>query len=267
MISRAISNQGTSLCVSPRRGPGNTLVFLHGLTDDSSSFSRVISALGGYYDIVVYDLRGHGKSDAPSNGYEIADHASDLLTILTETEISDATLIGHSLGAEVAMHVARSHPELVSGLVLEDPPWQLNWVGAPNERRQLATASWRKWIQHLQSLSLDEIVQVGLTETPHWNIDDIRAWAAAKLKFRLVALDSVLATRDPFLKIVCELTCPVMLVIGDCRKGAIVTRSMASEAQKLASQLRVVAIEGAGHGIHRDKFELFVNALRDFLRD
>ena len=267
VISRTVNNQGTKLNSSRRRGPGETLIFVHGLTDDASSFSRVIKALGSYYDIIAYDLRGHGKSDAPGCGYEIADHASDLLTILEVEAIADATLIGHSLGAEVAMQVARSRPDLIRALVIEDPPWQPDWVGVPNARRQLATASWRKWIQHLQALPLDDVIKIGLEETPHWNVDDIRAWAVAKHDCRLVALDSVLAIREPYQAALNDLKCPTLLMTGDTRKGAIVTRSMAVEAHKLTPQIRVVSIDGAGHGIHRDQFDAFVNALRDFLRN
>lgn len=266
MTTECIVHRGVTLRYHRRRALGDTLVFIHGLTDNAASFARVAKALGGYYDVVTYDLRAHGDSDAPLEGYATADHTDDLIALLDHLSISDATLIGHSLGAEIALEAQIRRPELVQALVLEDPPWQPDWVGQPTPRRELATASWRKWLEHLHTACLQEVIEIGKTEMPHWDPRDITAWAEAKHACRLVALDSVLAYREPWQSKIARISCRTLLVVGEPRKGAIVSHAMAMQAKELSPLLEVASIEGAGHGIHRDRFDAYVNALRQFVR-
>jgi len=54
------------------------LVIAHGVTDNGLSWSRFARAMENTYEVVLYDARGHGFSDAPENGYTFEDHAEDL---------------------------------------------------------------------------------------------------------------------------------------------------------------------------------------------
>ncbi|HEY5961327.1 MAG TPA: alpha/beta hydrolase [Polyangiaceae bacterium] len=259
---------GTRLHFVRRSGLGETLVFIHGLTDNARSFGRVARALGGYFDFVSYDLRGHGQSDEPSTpNYETADHANDLLQLTRTLQLSDIVLVGHSLGAEIALEVERQEPALVRTMVLVDPPWQTDWVGVPNERRRLAAMSWREWIRRLQSLPLQQVVQQGHDDMPEWDAEDVLNWAVAKHECRLAALDSVLAVRRRFEESVSDISCSTLLVTGETRRGAHVTPTMAAVAKRITPKLGVANIEGAGHGIHRDQFDTFVKVLKAFLRE
>ncbi|WP_442599780.1 alpha/beta fold hydrolase [Neobacillus sp. D3-1R] len=71
------------------------------------------------YSILVPDLRGQGKSSKPPTGYHIDDMANDLYLLLEELEISKCHIVGSSMGAEVGLSLAATHPELVLSLVCE----------------------------------------------------------------------------------------------------------------------------------------------------
>jgi lipase len=262
----SITINGVQIHLACRRGVGESLVLIHGLTDSAACWGRVVAALGSYHDIVAYDVRGHGRSGAPDGQYELQDHARDLIGVIEQLRLDSVTLVGHSLGAEIAALVASSCHDLVSALVIEDPPWHKDWVGFANARRQMAAKTWRQWIEHLQRLSLAEVVQIGRTETPHWDDIDILTWASSKHELRLQALDSVLAHRPAWQSVVAGLSCPTLLVIGDARLGGLVSQPMADEARRLSSSVEVAHVQGAGHGVHRDRFDDYVALLRQFLR-
>jgi pimeloyl-ACP methyl ester carboxylesterase len=104
-------------------GSGPDVVFIHGLTGDLSIWflSRAMSALAESHRVTVFDLRGHGYSDAPAEGYTSADHARDLVALLDALGIGRARLVGHSFGAVIAVHAAVLAPDRAEALVLSDP--------------------------------------------------------------------------------------------------------------------------------------------------
>ena len=107
-------------------GNGEPLVLMHGLTATRRYVlqgSRLLQREG--FRVVSYDARGHGESD-PGDGYEYADLASDLLSVMDSCSIESAVLVGHSMGAATAIRVALERPERVRGLVQITPAYAGN---------------------------------------------------------------------------------------------------------------------------------------------
>jgi non-heme chloroperoxidase len=97
---------------------GPPVIFLHGYTDSSFSFSRVLPLLDAARHAYALDLRGHGDSERPARGYALRDFAADVVAFMDEQGIERATLVGHCMGSLVAQRVALDAPRRVSGLVL-----------------------------------------------------------------------------------------------------------------------------------------------------
>ncbi len=97
------------------------LVALHGGGSSSATWDRLAPALVARgYRVIAPDLRGHGASGRPGR-YPLVGFRDDLLTLLDALGIGEYTLVGHSLGGYTAVLLARSRPERVRRLVLEDP--------------------------------------------------------------------------------------------------------------------------------------------------
>jgi pimeloyl-ACP methyl ester carboxylesterase len=78
-----------------------TLIFVHGLMDNHTSFMEYCGSLAEKYSIVVYDQRAHGASDTPDDGYTNARLAQDLKTLIDGLALKNLVLIGYSLGVHV----------------------------------------------------------------------------------------------------------------------------------------------------------------------
>jgi non-heme chloroperoxidase len=98
---------------------GETLVFLHGITDSWFSFSRLLPLLDpARYHAYAISQRGHGDSDRPESGYSMDDFAADVVAFMDAVGVARATVIGHSMGSLVARRVASTYPDRVDRLVL-----------------------------------------------------------------------------------------------------------------------------------------------------
>ena len=107
-----------------RLGAGpRTVVFLHGLVMDnlSSWYFSVANSAAQQADVVLYDLRGHGRSERPSSGYGLDEMVTDLVGILDAQGIDGPVdLIGNSYGGLLALAFAFAHPERTGGLLLAE---------------------------------------------------------------------------------------------------------------------------------------------------
>ena len=100
--------------------PERTVVGIHGLTSNHTVWLSMAEVLAPGRRLVAYDLRGRGDSDKPPSGYSLAHHGEDLRGLLDHLGLERATLMGHSLGAHIAVRFAAKHPERVAKLVLFD---------------------------------------------------------------------------------------------------------------------------------------------------
>ncbi|WNS76259.1 alpha/beta hydrolase [Bacillus sp. DTU_2020_1000418_1_SI_GHA_SEK_038] len=96
-----------------------TILLIHFSGGTSQMWNGVIPYLQNEYRIIAPDLRGHGKSDRPLTGYHIDDFSHDLFLLLHKLGINKCHVVGSSLGAEVGLSLAASHPDMVMSLVNE----------------------------------------------------------------------------------------------------------------------------------------------------
>lgn len=94
-----------------------TLVFLHGFSLDHRMWEPQIENFSSKFNVLVYDLRGYGKSSIPNQNYS---HNDDLFHLLNHLVIKQIHLIGLSMGGRVAIDFTLEHPEFVKTLTVLD---------------------------------------------------------------------------------------------------------------------------------------------------
>lgn len=115
---------------SPEAPP---LVLLHGLTSDGTAWDEVAAHFAATHRVLVPDLRGHGRSPRPGT-YSFELMRDDVLALIDELALKEATFIGHSLGGVVAYLLAAREPSRVARLVLEETPPPVP-LGLPTPQR------------------------------------------------------------------------------------------------------------------------------------
>ncbi len=118
MDQKYIHNQKVSIPVTIR-GQGQQIIFFNGGGATQISWKNVIKNLKGPYQLVTFDLRGHGKASV-SDDYSFKGFLSDAEAVVGEVCKDKTIIVGWSLGADLALAYAIARPDKVAGLVLVD---------------------------------------------------------------------------------------------------------------------------------------------------
>ena len=128
-------------------GEGPNLIMLHGLSGNLALWHlELVPTFRGEYRILTYDLRGHGRSDMTSSGYTTRDMAEDLRGIMDALGVQRAHLLGHSLGADIALHFSLLYPERVDRIVAIEA----GIAALAHERKREEWPGWAYWASMLE---------------------------------------------------------------------------------------------------------------------
>lgn len=99
-------------------GTGEPLVFIHGLGSSTRDWEAQVGHFSKKYQVIVYDVRGHGKTDKPSGKYSVPQFSEDLTALLDALEIGRAHICGLSMGGMIAFQFAVDHPGRIKSLTV-----------------------------------------------------------------------------------------------------------------------------------------------------
>lgn len=123
-LSRDVTARGVRMrVVEAGEGSGPAVVLVHAFLMSHLSFDDIIDELAERFHVIAPDLPGFGESEKPSPAryaYGIESAAEAVADLIAAFGVGRAHVIGHSMGAAVALTLAAGHPELVQRLVLED---------------------------------------------------------------------------------------------------------------------------------------------------
>lgn len=241
---------------------GTPLVFLHGFSDMAECWLGLMRRLDLDLPMYALDAPGHGHSKVRSDEEytnQIARRAIDFIREFDQPVV----LIGHSMGALQAMHMAGDAPELVRAIVLEDPPLaqDLSEWSDPNTLAQL-----EGWIRKLQRQPREESIAKARESRPHWEDSEFEPWVDAKRAVDLAFVGEFAIHREPMETTLARITCPVLLLTGD-PGPAIVTPETVQWATALCPTMQVRNFPGASHDIRRDAPDGVAAAIVGFLRN
>ena len=247
-----------------RSGTGQPLLLLHGITDSSACWARVMAELSGEFDMVAADARGHGSSSRWHASMRNADMADDAATVIREVFGGPVAVWGHSMGAATATLLAARHPDLVRAVVLEDPPYSAS-SPQPGPDRGLAEMSVR--IRELLRVVRNAAPAARLAGVarvnPAWHADELPGWVESKLDFDEKVLDGDVIDPD-WRTPLAAVTAPVLLVVGDPALGGVVDEATASALVTAHPDTRLVRFP-VGHNVHREAYDEVLAAVREFL--
>ncbi|MFI1968586.1 hypothetical protein BLA24_05885 [Streptomyces cinnamoneus] len=219
-------------------GGGETVVLVHGIaTDNLTSYYFTLGprlAAAGH-SVVMYDQRGHGRSERPASGYRLERFTADLAALLDTLGLHHPVhLVGNSFGGTVALDYALHHPGRVAGVVLvESEPPTAAW--ARKMGGLLAGSAY--WLRDARTLPWIE-------ETYGRHEARLARWSCRLLHDTTLAAD-IAASRIPDADRWRSLDVPVLAVYG-------ADSDLAPQGARLAALLprcRTVTVPGHGHSV------------------
>lgn len=242
---------------------GPPLLLLHGLTRDRGDWSPLFSRLALGWRVIAVDQRGHGRS-ARADRYLVSDYAADAVRLLRDVIGEPVAILGHSLGAMVAAVVAAELPDMVQGIVMEDPPFHA--MG-----NRIAGTAWQSQFSGMRDAALrggtveDLAAAIAAIQLPRPDgsvvrLGDLREptairWSAECLK-RLdpETLTPVIAGRwlDGYdaVRLASAIRCPVRLLQADPASGGALSDADRDAFATAAPDCVVERFPGVGHLIH-----------------
>ena len=245
------TNDGTQLYCKAW-GAGAPVVFVHSwaMAGDMWQYQTVELADHGLR-CITYDRRGHGRSEQPSSGYDIDTLADDLARVIEAHDLSNVTLVGHSMGGgEIVRYLTRHGRERVARIVLLAPTTPClqqspdNPDGVPPQAFEAVRAVWRqdfpKWVA-------DNTRPFFVPETS----DAMMRWGTDMLLRTslpvAIECNRALTTAD-FRAEMRDIATPALLLHGDADASAPLPLTGAKSAKLLPNcELKVYA--GAPHGL------------------
>lgn len=123
---KTVESDGIQINLAVWEGSGKSILAVHGITANCRCWDAMATVLTPVHRLIAMDLRGRGRSDKPPSGYAMDYHIGDIHAILDRLEIEKAVLMGHSLGAFIALAFGARHPDRVEKIILVDGAGKLS---------------------------------------------------------------------------------------------------------------------------------------------
>jgi pimeloyl-ACP methyl ester carboxylesterase len=252
--------------LGPASGP--PLLLLHGITERWQTFLPLIPELTSQWQLYALDLRGHGRSGRVKNSYRIVDYAQDCICFL-ESHIRESTVIlGHSIGALVAIYMAANRPKQVKAIILVDPPLHLQHTSLkdiPNGPYK----TFKQIVEIIQASQSRQSIERALAKHfPGGNSEAYRARAEVLSQLDPDALAISLENHHlaglNLDALLLQIECPTLLIQGNPERGAALFDEDVHRALALLRRGVRVGISEGGHMLHQSHPEAILDAVSNF---
>jgi pimeloyl-ACP methyl ester carboxylesterase len=260
------------------------LLLLHGGRDHCRNWDWVAEALRDDHHVIAPDLRGHGESAWSASGhYTMAGYIYDLAQLIHQQGLAPVNIVAHSLGGNIALRYAGIYPDAVRRLVAIEGLGPGPRRATDPERKPIAERM-RRWIdqqrasagrqphryptladalarmqaanKHLSPDQARHLTQHGVNQnedgTYSWKFDHyVRVWPPYDM------------TREDIAELWACISCPTLLVYG---RESWASNPADDGRMAYFRNAQVLAVEGAGHWVHHDRLEVFLDAVRGALK-
>ena len=265
-------SNGIQLSYEDTGGDGRTVVLIHGWPLSGASWADQVPALtAAGYRVITYDRRGFGASDKPESGYDYDTFAEDLAGLLDHLDVTDATLVGFSMGGgEVARYLGTRGSERVRSAVFAAavPPFLLKSDDNPDgglgredvDGMKQGVADDREGFLDEFSVnffSADDELKV----TDQQRKDAFALAEPARIE-AIVGCIEAFGTTD-FRDDLAKVDVPVLVIHGD--GDAIVPFEVSGKRTAELDTATLHVVEGGPHGVNTSHADEFNQALLDFL--
>ncbi|MFD5284068.1 alpha/beta fold hydrolase [Streptomyces rubrogriseus] len=238
-------SDGTSLYYE-RHGSGPAILFVHGSGGHHAAWWQQVAALRDEFTVVTVDLRGFGKSDSSMAEFDGQDFPGDVVAVLEAEDLTDAMLVGQSIGSVAALRAGLLRPDRVSSVVLGH---SLGGISHP-ELRELAAAD------RAEAVKLPVIDRL-LTKEFQTGRADLTFLFQQMGTFNVAKMQDLrnLDTNGPSLGEIRESGVKVAFLAGE--KDAVLSVKTVTRAHELVEGSHLEIVPGAPHSMYWETPEAY----------
>ncbi len=230
-------------------GSGDPFVMLHGDILNAEVFSPQVAAFRSEYRLIIPERRGHGRTPDLPGDYTYDLFAKDTIAFMDALNLRRAILLGHSGGADIALTVAVSRPDLVSKLIVVSGESSLEMTAEKKAKVLSQTPDEFRKFGPMVADAYERVTPDGVRRFPVFFEKIKRLWAT-DWKIPDERLRSISAK--------------TLVMLGDHDFGSV---EEAAALSRKIPKARLCVVPGAGHGLMREKAEVVNSVISDFLRD
>jgi pimeloyl-ACP methyl ester carboxylesterase len=245
-------------------GTGHPVIIMHGMFGMGDNWRTVARMMESQYQSIVVDMRNHGRSPHdPEMYFDVM--SLDILEMMDDLGLEQASLLGHSMGGKVAMHIATHSPQKVSKLIVADiapkhySPRHDHVIEAIesvrpeelNERSQVEEALAR----HLgDNQSIIQFIMKNINRRAEGGFEWKANMPVIIDAYHHLMEEVIPSTPFPG---------PTLFICGE--KSNYIRDDDFPQIRALFPNAALVTIPNAGHWVHADAPDLFAKAVLDFL--
>ncbi|MBK75861.1 MAG: alpha/beta hydrolase [Henriciella sp.] len=259
------------------------LLLVHGGRDHCRSWDWTAEVLRKDWHVIAPDLRGHGDSAwSPEGNYNMQAYIYDLAQLIHQLKLAPVTIVSHSLGGNICLRYTGLYPENVRKIVAIEglgpspdrlaerrkTPWQEHFRKMIDDKRGLAGRQPKRYdtLEQAYARMKEENSFLTAEQARHLTINGIArnedgtySW---KFDNYLRVWESVDITHEQVAELWSNISCPTLLLYGEKSWASNPAEDGRIQHFKHAD---VKMFPEAGHWLHHDQFDLFIETLRDFL--
>lgn len=242
-------------------GEGQPFVILHGLFGYSDNWQSFAKKIASYYRVVLVDLRNHGHSDW-SNTHNYDAMAEDVFELFQELNLENTILLGHSMGGKTSMRFAQLHPDLLDKLIVVDMgtksyPMHHNQILEGLNAVHISPELTRSDADNALIPFIDSIgIRQFLLKNLYWKEKGQLAW-----RMNLAVLEKEMP------RILEALPTVKVSIQSLFIRGALSNYILDEDIEEIENQFpdsHFITIENAGHWVHAEQADTFLQSVLEF---
>ena len=235
-----------------------TIILLPGITSPAITWAFVSERLAAFSRVFTLDMRGRGLSSGGLDlAYRLADYAEDTAGIIRALGLDRPIVLGHSMGARIAIELGATAPDVVGRLILADPP-----VSGPGRRPYPIPLDW--YLDGIDQASRGEPIPAAGSLLAHWTDEQLalrEEWLPTCDKTAISESHRSLQDEDIH-AMMPSIRSPTLLICAG--NGGTITTEEEREVVGLIADCRSARIPDVGHMMPWDNLDAFVDAVRGF---
>lgn len=191
------------------------IIFIHGFPFNKSMWNSQVEPLKDKYRLIMYDIRGHGNSDAGNEDFSIDLFASDLISLMDALKIDKAILCGLSMGGYIALRAFGKHHERFDALVLSDTQCIADTPEAKEKRMKAIDSIRESGVEKYAGESIKNLFAAESFATKSEQIEEVRGMILKTSVQSLCNTLLALSRRRETCSVLTEIKVPVLILVGE----------------------------------------------------